>query len=157
MQFVSPAEEQVLKLGTPEAESSSDGPDWTLTSEPDDTEEPEDTEETEDMELLELALSALPPLDPPPLLPPPPLPPLPPLAPLARATLSVVNAGAAYAPMASVLRRASAFRRVKSLRLCLSICMPFRSASSSLNETVLLIDYGSNGAKRCSFRLSPSA
>lgn len=75
VQFVSVLDEQSLKLGTLESEPS-DGLDSMLTS------------EAEDIELTELALSVL--------LPPlPPLSPLPPLDPLARATLNVVNAGAA--------------------------------------------------------------
>lgn len=73
VQFVSPLDEQTLKLGMLDAEPS-DGLDSMLTSEAD------------DIELTELALPLLPALPPPPL---------PPLDPLARATLNVVNAGAA--------------------------------------------------------------
>lgn len=81
-QSVSSAEEQALQLGT--LESESDGLDSIL---PSDAEDTEDIEDADDIELAELVLPALP--------PPLPLPPLPPLDPLARATLRVVNAGAA--------------------------------------------------------------
>ena len=63
----------------------------------------------------------------------PELPPLPPLAPLARATLSVVKAGAVYAPSANAPSRPSALRRERFLSVVSVIeCLLLRGAFECL-------------------------